>query len=137
MASFRLCRSTLAVLCFASTAWAQAILFKDVSSFARVAMPTDPNGYGHGVALADFTGDGRPDIYLVSYDTGNSLFRNNGNGRFTDIAASAGVAEGSQYDRGIAAADYDNDGDVDFYIASATGSPHHMKRDKYPGGHRR
>ncbi len=117
-------RGVLALLLCAQAALAQSLLFKDVTTFARVAMPTDPNGYGHGVAIADFTGDGRPDIYLVSYDTGNSLFRNNGNGRFTDIAASAGVREDSQYDRGVAAADYDNDGDVDFYIAAATGSPH-------------
>ena len=114
----------LALVLFANAASAQSILFKDVTSNARVAMPTDPNGSGHGVAIADFTGEGRPDIYLVSYDTGNSLFRNNGNGRFTDIAASAGVREGSQYDRGVAAADYDNDGDVDLYISAASGSPH-------------
>jgi choice-of-anchor B domain-containing protein len=123
----------LALLFSAGTASAQNILFKDVTTYARVAMPTDPNGSGHGVAIADFTGDGRPDIYLVSYDAGNSLFRNNGNGRFTDIAANAGVADGSQHDRGVAAADYDNDGDVDLYIAAASGSPHLLYRNNGDG----
>lgn len=126
-------RCVLALVLCAHTAFAQNILFKDVTSFARAGMPTDPNGYGHGVAIADFTGDGRPDIYLVSYDTDNSLFRNNGNGRFTDIAASAGVREGSQYDRGVAAADYDNDGDVDFYIACAASNPHLLYRNNGNG----
>ncbi|MGH7496855.1 MAG: choice-of-anchor B family protein [bacterium] len=102
--------------------FAQTLRFEDVTPRAGVAVPTDPNGYGHGVAVADYNGDGLPDIYVVSYDANNSLFLNNGDGSFTDRAAEAGVLTGSRYDRGIAAADYDNDGDVDFYIASGAGS---------------
>lgn len=112
----------LALALGADSAHAQSLIFKDVTTFARVGMPTDPEGYGHGVAVADFTGDGRPDIYLVAYAAGNSLFRNNGNGRFTDIAASAGVREGSAYDRGVAAADYDNDGRLDLYLTAGYGA---------------
>ncbi len=121
------------MLLFLNAARAQNIFFQDVTDFARVAMPTDPNGFGHGVAIADFNGDSRPDIYLVSYDTGNSLFLNDGNGRFTDVAENAGVFEGSRYDRGVAAADYDNDGDVDLYIASGAASPHLLYRNNGDG----
>ncbi len=115
-------RCVLALVLCAHTAFAQNILFKDVTSFARAGMPTDPNGYGHGVAAADFTGDGLPDIYLVAYDAPNALFRNNGNGTFTNIAQAAGVDLGSTPDRGVAAADYNNDGRVDFYVTAGSGA---------------
>lgn len=95
---------------------AQTLLFKNVTQSARVAAPS--SGYGHGVAAADFTGDGLPDIYLVAYDAANALFRNNGDGTFTDIAKQAEVDVGSAPDRGVAAADYDNDGRIDFYVTS-------------------
>jgi hypothetical protein len=95
---------------------AQSIQFSDVTNAAGIT-PNDPNGYGHGSSFGDFNGDGRPDIYMISYSTANFLFRNNG-GTFTDIAASAGVQFPTQSDRGMAAADYDNDGDLDLYIVA-------------------
>lgn len=112
----------LAVTLSAQSGTAQSLRFEDVTERAGVIAPTDPNGYGHGVAVADFNGDGLPDIYVISYEADNSLFMNNGDGSFTDRAREAGVHAGSAHDRGIAAADYDNDGDVDFFIASGAGS---------------
>ncbi len=103
-------------------AFAQPLRFQDVTHQAGVAVPIDPNGYGHGVAVADFNGDGLSDIYVVAYDTDNSLLINNGDGTFTDRARQAGVISGSRFDRGVAAADFDNDGDVDLYIASGAGT---------------
>ena len=47
----------------------------------------------------------------------NELFRNNGNGTFTDIAQKAGVAGGNFWHTGAAFADYDNDGWVDLFVA--------------------
>ncbi|MDZ7310208.1 MAG: FG-GAP-like repeat-containing protein, partial [candidate division KSB1 bacterium] len=95
---------------------AQSIQFRDVTNETGIT-PNDPEGYGHGSSFGDFNGDGRPDIYIISYATANFLFRNDG-GHFTDIAASAGVQYPSASDRGMAAADYDNDGDLDIYIAA-------------------
>jgi len=95
---------------------AQTIQFRDVTNAAGIP-PIDPNGFGHGASFGDFTGDGRPDIYVISYSTANFLLRNDG-GTFTDIASSAGVKFPTQSDRGMAAADYDNDGDLDMYIAA-------------------
>jgi hypothetical protein len=85
-----------------------------------------------GVAVFDYDGDGRPDIYLVNgaempslVKTGpeyyNRLFHNNGDGTFTDVTARAGVA-GSGYGMGVAVGDYDNDGRPDLYLANVNGN---------------
>jgi hypothetical protein len=80
-----------------------------------------------GVALFDYDNDGLLDIYIVngaslpSMDKSdpkywNRLYHNDGAGRFTDVTAKAGV-RGEGYGMGVAAADYDNDGNVDFFVA--------------------
>ena len=80
-----------------------------------------------GVAIFDYNNDGRPDLYFVngarqpSLDKPdpswyNRLYRNNGDGSFTDVTSAAGVA-GSGFDIGVAVADYDNDGLEDLFIA--------------------
>jgi enediyne biosynthesis protein E4 len=80
-----------------------------------------------GVAVFDYNGDGRPDIFFTnganistlkkdSPKYRNRLFRNDGNGAFTDVTDAAGLA-GSGYDMGVAVADYDNDGHPDLFVA--------------------
>jgi hypothetical protein len=80
-----------------------------------------------GVAVFDYNGDGRPDIFFCNGANiatlkkddpkyRNRLFRNDGNGAFTDVTDGAGLA-GSGYDMGVAAADYDNDGHPDLFVA--------------------
>ncbi len=83
---------------------------------------------GAGVVVFDYNGDGRQDIYVTSTpdiaglapDTEgeNALFRNNGDGTFTDVAAAAGVADADAKSNGGCAADYDNDGDQDLFVAN-------------------
>ena len=80
-----------------------------------------------GVAVFDYNGDGRPDIFFTNGANiatlkkdlpkyRNRLFRNDGNGVFTDVTDAAGLA-GSGYDMGVAVADYDNDGHPDLFVA--------------------
>ena len=80
-----------------------------------------------GVALFDYDGDGLLDVFfsngaqepgLDKRDPGywNRLYRNRGNGVFEDVTAKAGVA-GEGYSMGVAAADYDNDGHPDLFVA--------------------
>ncbi len=77
---------------------------------------------GSGVGFADYDGDGHPDLYLVNCGpdeatSRNALFRNNGDGTFTDVTDEAGVGHRGQ---GFAVTwgDYDNDGLIDFYVAN-------------------
>ncbi|HVP00337.1 MAG TPA: CRTAC1 family protein [Bryobacteraceae bacterium] len=80
-----------------------------------------------GVAVFDYNKDGRPDILFTNganlatlrkdeVKFSNRLFRNDGNGVFTDVTKQAGLA-GSGYDMGIAVGDFDNDGFPDIFIA--------------------
>jgi len=71
----------------------------------------------HGMAAApgDYDNDGDPDLYVTNYGA-NVLWRNDGDGRFTDVTATAGVAIGDRYHASCAWADFDRDGDLDLYV---------------------
>ncbi len=80
-----------------------------------------------GAAVFDYNNDGLLDLYFVNGarlpelrkagpQYSNRLYRNNGDGTFTDVTAKAGLA-GSGYGMGVAAGDYDNDGWEDLYLA--------------------
>ena len=79
-----------------------------------------------GVALFDYNNDGLLDIFFTNGAAipsleksdatySNRLFRNNGDGTFTDVTEKAGL-QGIGYSMGVAAGDYDNDGFVDLYV---------------------
>jgi hypothetical protein len=72
------------------------------------------NGYGMGVAVADYDNDGRPDIYITNFG-GNQLYHNEGNGRFRDVTEQTGV-KASGWSTGAAFFDYDNDGRLDLLV---------------------
>lgn len=80
-----------------------------------------------GVAAFDYNNDGRPDLYFTNGATSpslvkqgdkysNRLYRNDGGMKFTDVTLNAGVG-GAGYSMGVAAGDFDNDGNVDLFVA--------------------
>ncbi len=79
--------------------------------------------FGPGVCVSDYDKDGWQDIYFVNgrdrYNRGinvkNALYRNNGNGTFTDVTDAAGVP-GTNYGLGCVWGDYDNDGWPDLFV---------------------
>ena len=112
------------------------IVFRDVAAEAGLRFRFDngtrgrhdlPEIMGGGVALIDFDGDGRLDIYLCNggpierdakqarTDPPCRLFRNNGDGRFTDATETA-AAPGPSYAMGAAVGDVDGDGRDDLFV---------------------
>jgi enediyne biosynthesis protein E4 len=91
--------------------------FSDVTSRAGVA--GDGNrAYKTGVAVGDFDNDGFLDLYVTALGP-NILYRNSGNGTFTDVTASAGVAGGpSEWSTSTGFFDFDRDGDLDLYVVN-------------------
>ncbi len=72
---------------------------------------------GTGVAIGDYDGDGRPDIYVVSKTEGCRLFRNLGNYRFEDVTEKAGVgATPGVWNQGATFVDINNSGRLDIYV---------------------
>src|SRR6266542_3951711 len=77
--------------------------------------------HGCGLAIADFDGDGHDDIYFTNQRGPNALYRNNGDGTFTDVTDKAGVAVGDRICVGAAFADTRNNGRQDLYVTSTRG----------------
>lgn len=87
-----------------------------------------PETLGAGVALFDADGDGWLDVLLINSrdwqprgrKSLHALYRNKGNGTFTDVTRGSGL-DVEMYGMGAAAADYDNDGRQDVYITALEG----------------
>lgn len=79
-------------------------------------------GKGLGVLFTDYNSDGHPDIFVANDAVEDFLYHNNGDGTFTDVAVSAGIAYNSEgratASMGIANGDYDNDGLLDLFITN-------------------
>lgn len=73
-------------------------------------------GYGMGCLAADYDNDGDTDLYLTNFGK-NQLYRNNGDGSFTDITSRAGVGDGN-WSVSASFGDFDLDGHLDLYVAN-------------------
>ena len=95
--------------------------FTDVTVAAGVAR----TGWGQGVCVGDFDNDGWDDLF-VTYWGDCALWRNLGNGKFTDVASKAGVTTNPgngqrRWNTGCAFLDYDKDGHLDLFVANYIG----------------
>ena len=77
----------------------------------------DFRGLGQGAAFADYNGDGFLDLFFGEEQGSNQLFLGDGLGAFTEITSMANIDSNVQT-YGVATADYDNDGDMDVFIAA-------------------
>ena len=85
--------------------------FTDVAEMAGVLN----DRYAKGAAWGDFDDDGDGDLYVSNFGEANRLYRNNGDGTFTDVAPELGVTEPlASFACGFF--DYDNDGRLDLYV---------------------
>lgn len=84
-----------------------------------------PESMGSGCAFLDYNNDGYQDMFLVNFKdwpdhktkpSYPALYKNNGDGTFTDVTASSGLAS-ELYGFGVSAADYDNDGNIDIFVS--------------------
>jgi hypothetical protein len=127
---------------------ASVVRFTDVTAAAGIHFTHNagrtgkkwlPETMGSGVAFLDADGDGKPDILLINGSdfiphgrhTTAALYRNNGNGTFTDITKGSGF-DIDIHGMGVAVGDYDNDGRDDVYI-TAVGGDHLFHNEG--GGH--
>ena len=74
-------------------------------------------GYGMGVAVADYDNDGDQDVYLNNFGP-KAFYRNNGNGTFTEVAQALGVRAGDEVGAGACFLDADRDGWLDLFSAN-------------------
>ncbi len=88
--------------------------FEDVT--AKSGLRAKQRGWGMGVTFGDYDNDGFADIYLTCLGP-NILYRNNGNGTFTDVTEKAGVGD-AKWGTSAAFGDYDQDGCLDLYVAN-------------------
>ena len=107
--------------------------FTDVTEFAGFSEAT---GRGLAVAWGDYDDDGDMDVYIANDADQNFLYRNNGDGTFTDVSLAAGVgfSEDGEAENGMGAdfGDYDNDGYLDLIVTNfqdQTNTLYHNERD--------
>ena len=132
---------TTTILLVISNAASQQPVFVDVTEQAGIHFKHD-NGktehkhiietMGSGAVFFDYDTDGDADLYFVNNgpvpiqngsnqhnnkSIGNVLYRNDGDGRFTDVTAESGTGD-TGYGMAASAGDIDNDGDADLYVAN-------------------
>ena len=108
-AGARLYRNDLTV----SAAGPRVLHFTDVTAASGLGAPA----FGLGVATGDIDNDGFIDLYVTGVD-GCHLYRNNGNGTFSDVTTASGAGNPGGLAVSAAFVDLDRDGSLDLYVAN-------------------
>src|SRR5208283_1456001 len=94
--------------------------YDDPRMWGALYYQSENGSFGTGVAIGDYDGDGRPDIFVVSKTRSCRLFRNLGNWRFEDVTDRAGVGDKGEsaeiWKHGATFVDVDNNGLLDIYV---------------------
>jgi hypothetical protein len=132
-----LVRTTVDGIQFVDVTKTAGIAFEHVSSPEKRYIVESMSG---GVALLDYDNDGLLDIYFVNSltvdllktngKTKSVLYRNNGDGTFTDVTSKAGVGD-IGWGMGVAVGDYNNDGFEDLYVTCV--GPNHLFKNNGNG----
>lgn len=115
--------------------------FTDVTA---TALPGYDSGYVSAAGWGDYNKDGWIDLYIArgeDWNDGNpiwypdDLWRNNGDGTFTDVTSSSGIRNygGPYYGRSVSWADFDNDGWLDVYVGNYRLCPNFLFRNNHDG----
>jgi hypothetical protein len=89
------------------------LVFTDVTSGSGL----DARGHGTGVATGDIDNDGWTDLYLTGFGR-NQMFRNNGDGTFTDVSDATGTGDSASWGVSASFLDYDRDGWLDLFVGN-------------------
>jgi hypothetical protein len=126
--------------------------FTDVTRQAGVG---NGDRVGAGTCFLDMNGDGNLDLYVANYlkfsydkhvsrtmqgypvyaspldypPDADTLYRNNGDGTFTDVSGESGIAAQAAYGMGMVCADYDEDGDTDIFVGNDVGANFLFRND--------
>lgn len=107
---------------------AQPANFADISFQAGIKN----NGKNVGIAFGDYDNDGDDDAYISRREGANLLYRNNGDGTFTNVAAAAGVHFAGSTLTSVWG-DVDNDGRLDLFLGNRTGAANILYRNNGDG----
>ncbi len=91
--------------------------FTDVTAKSGLEQKT---GWGQACCVGDYNNDGQDDLFVTYYGQ-NALYRNNGNGTFTDVTKEAGLSQPgpkTRWNTGCTFVDYDKDGHLDLFVAN-------------------
>jgi hypothetical protein len=113
-------------LLFRNTSSPDSYSFTEVAAAAGVEISSDHKS--SGPMFVDYDGDGDQDLFVGSVEyTGMRLFQNQGDGTFSDVTSAAGLA-GIRRENNVSFAfgDYDEDGDLDMFIAHWTFTPNEL-----------
>ncbi len=112
----------------------QAAINAMYQAYSWVDATSSPlNGSGYGVAWGDYDNDGDQDLYVSNYNFGSFLYRNDGGGVFASPFTSTTPPNDNFDGTGVAWGDYDNDGDLDLYLAQGNSQANRLFQNNGDG----